>query len=86
MPAKYNKQKRQKAQVLLKPLKPSTRLVEGVALSLCQAMVPRPLFEAARAQMEQDNLGWRDVVRWALVEYLVMRNPANGREVWSRCV
>jgi hypothetical protein len=72
----------------LKPLKArrSERLVKGTQQSLCQALVPKVLFEACRAQLDQDGLTWRDVVRWALVEYLVMRNPEKGRKVWSNCV
>ena len=64
----------------------SMTLKPSVDLALCQAKLPLPLFVALRAQMAQDGLSWRQVFRWAALQYLATRDEDRAHQVWSQCV
>lgn len=42
---------------------------------VCQAAVPGPLLDAARKTWRANGLTTRQVVQWALVQYLKAANP-----------
>lgn len=64
----------------------SATLKRGVKLSLSQAKLPEPLHKAVKAQLQADGLTWRQIFRWAALQYLARRNEERARQIWSKCV
>lgn len=62
------------------------RLQQGTAMALTQVKVPRPLFVAVKQQLGRDKLTLRQLVRWAMVEYLALREPDKADRTWRQCV
>lgn len=48
---------------------------------LCQAAVPLGLYEAAKAEWQARGLTTRQVVIWALKEYLAATNPRQAAKL-----
>lgn len=49
--------------------------------ALCQAMVPRVLFDAARTEWQRQGHTAREVIAWALKNYLQACNPKRALAV-----
>lgn len=52
-----------------------------VETKLCQAIVPEILLEAARAEWKRRGISARQVITWALLEYLHAVNPRIGQKI-----
>jgi hypothetical protein len=64
----------------------SSTLKKGVKLKLLQTKIPEPLQKAVMAQMRQDGLTWRQVFRWAALQYLAHKDSNKAEKVWRACV
>lgn len=54
--------------------------------AMCQGLVPTPLYKAARKQLKTDKISMRRLLRWALMEYLRLRNPKKAQDAWNQCI
>jgi hypothetical protein len=53
---------------------------------LFQAKAPSPLYAAVREQLKADNVSLRRFLRWAMLEYLHLRNPKVAEATLKQCI
>jgi hypothetical protein len=53
-------------------------------VKLCQAVVPVVLLDAARKEWKERGLSARQVMTWALMEYLTAVNPKKAQKVGKK--
>lgn len=57
-------------------LRPDARLVT------LTARVPEPLYGAVKTCIDQEGITWRQLMRWALVQYLALKSDKAPEQVW----